>query len=90
MRLPPQRAGGHGRIDANHPPPSGFIATAMDLTVMAAAQRDDEFVAHLAPERAVLRKLKVMSVRRPPPANQTGLLRYEFAVVLVPKPTRFR
>lgn len=62
----------------------------MDLTVMAAAQRDDEFVAHLAPERAMLRKPKVMSVRRLAPTNQTGLLGYEFAVVLVPKPTRFR
>ena len=56
--------------------------------MMAAAQRDDEFVAHLAPERRMLREPKVMGVRGPAPTNQTGLFGHEFDVVLVPKPTR--
>jgi hypothetical protein len=30
--------------------------------MVAAAQRDDEFVAHLAPERTVLREPKMMGV----------------------------
>ena len=58
--------------------------------MMAAAQRDDEFVAHLAPERTMLREPKVMRIRRLAPTNQTGLLGHEFAVGLVPKPTRLR
>ena len=62
----------------------------MHFAMMAAAQRDDEFVAHLASERTVLCEPKVMRISRLAPTNQTGLLGYEFAVGLVPKPTRFR
>ena len=58
--------------------------------MMAAAQRDDEFVAHLAPERRMLCEPKVMRIRRLTPTNQTGLLGHEFDVGLVPKPTRLR
>jgi hypothetical protein len=58
--------------------------------MMAAAQRDDEFVAYLAPERTMLREPKVMRIRWLAPTNQTGLLGHEFAVGLVPKPTRLR
>ena len=58
--------------------------------MMAAAQRDDEFVADLAPERAMLRKPKVMGIRRLAPTNQTGLLGHELAVALVPKSPRLR
>jgi hypothetical protein len=57
---------------------------------MAAAQRDDEFVADFAPERAMLCEPKVMRIRRLAPTNQTGLLGHEFAVVPVPKPTLLR
>jgi hypothetical protein len=32
------------------------------IAMMAAAQRNDEFVAHLAPERTVLRKPKMMGI----------------------------
>ena len=88
--LQPQRASSGGRIDTSFFPPRGFIATAMDLAMMAATQRNDKFVAHLAPERTVLREPKVMRVRRLAPANQTRLLGHEFAVGLVPKPTRLR
>jgi hypothetical protein len=58
--------------------------------MMAAAQRDDKFVAHLAPERTMLCEPKVMRIRRLALTNQTGLLGHEFAVGLVPKPTRLR
>jgi hypothetical protein len=34
----------------------------MDLTMMAAAQRDYEFVAHLAPKRTMLREPKMMGI----------------------------
>ena len=58
--------------------------------MMAAAQRDDEFVADLTSQRRVLGEPKVVSIRRPAPTNQTGLLGHEFAVGLVPKPPRLR
>jgi hypothetical protein len=58
--------------------------------MMAAAQRDDKFITHLAPERTMLCKPKVVSIRRLAPTNQAGLLGHEFAVDLVPKPTRLR
>jgi hypothetical protein len=56
--------------------------------MMAAAQRDDEFVAHLAPERTMLCEPKMMGIRGTSSANQTGLLGHEFDVGLVPKPSR--
>jgi hypothetical protein len=34
----------------------------MHFAMMAAAQRDDEFVAHLAPERTMLCKPKMMGI----------------------------
>ena len=37
--------------------------------MMAAAQRDDEIVAHLAPERTMLRKPKVMHFRELAPTK---------------------
>ena len=62
----------------------------MHLAMVTAAQRDDELVAHLAPKRTMLREPKMMGIGRAAAAHQTGLLGYEFAVVLVAKPTRFR
>ena len=73
MRLQPQRAGSNGRINASIFPPSDFIATAMDLAMMAAAQRHGELIADLAPERWVLREAQVVSIRGLPAANQAGL-----------------
>jgi hypothetical protein len=62
----------------------------MHLATMAAAQRDDEFVVNLAPERTMLREPKMMRSRRLTPTNQTGSSRHEFAVALDPKPARLR
>ena len=62
MRLQPQRAGNDIRVDTGLLPPRGFIATAMDLPMMAPAQRHGELIADLASERAVLREAKVMGI----------------------------
>jgi hypothetical protein len=48
MRLQPQRTGSDGRINAGIFPQCGFIATAMDLAMMAPAQRHGELIADLA------------------------------------------
>jgi hypothetical protein len=74
MRLQPQRAGGNDRIDTGLLPPSGFIATAMDLTVVTAAQRDGELVADLSTECPTLRVSEVVGIRRTSPANKTRVL----------------
>jgi len=46
MRLEPQ-SGGSGRIDAGSLPPGRFVATTMDLAMMAAAERYSELIAQL-------------------------------------------
>jgi hypothetical protein len=48
MHLHPKRAGRDGRINAGIFPQCGFIATAMDLAMMAPAQRHGELIADLA------------------------------------------
>ena len=90
MRLQPQRAGSNGRINASIFPPSDFIATAMDLAMMAAAQRHGELIADLAPERWVLREAQVVSIRGLPAANQAGLLGNCLDVGSVAKAARLR
>ena len=56
----------------------------MHLAVVAAAQRDDELVAHLAPER----EPKMMGICGRAPINQTRLLGHEFAMGLASNSTR--
>ena len=90
VRLEPERAGGADGIDPGILPPCGFVAAAVDLAMMAAAQRDGELIADLASERAVLREPKMMRIRGLAPTNQTWLFGHEFEVVLVPNPTRLR
>src|SRR5262249_10212383 len=51
--LPPEVVGDRNRIDTGRPPPGPLVAGAMDRAVMRAAERDGEFVARLAAERAV-------------------------------------
>ena len=69
MGLQPQRAGSDGRIDTGLFPPRGFIATAMDLAVVAPAQRHGELIAHFSPERAVLREPQMMGIGGPAAAD---------------------
>ncbi len=88
MRLQPQRAGGDDRIDTGLFPPSGFIATAMDLAVMASAQRHSELIADFSTERAVLREPQMMGIGGPTVANQARLLGDELDVILVTKAAR--
>ena len=85
MGRQPQRAGGDGRIDTSLLPPRGFIATAMDLAVVAPAQRHGELIAHFSPERAVLREPQMMGIGGSAAANQARLFGHELDVVLVTK-----
>jgi hypothetical protein len=73
MCLQPESAGGGNRIDTRFVPPSRFVATAMDLTVVSATERDSKFVADLAAKCRWLREPQVMGVGRPATTDQTGL-----------------
>ena len=88
MRLQPQAPGGDGRINASIFPPCGFIATAMDLAMMASAQRHRELIADLTAECAVLREAQMMGICGPAPANQTRLSGHQLDVLLVTKAAR--
>jgi hypothetical protein len=50
MSFEPQRAGGRKRIYIGVLPPRSFITVAMNLTVMGAAERHCELIAHLTAE----------------------------------------
>jgi hypothetical protein len=62
MRLEPERAGCGGWVNVRPLPPGGFVATAMRLSVMAAAERHDELVTGLAAKRPVLGKAQMMRI----------------------------
>ena len=62
VRFSPELASGGERIDAGLFPPSDFVTRPVHFAMMAAAQRDDELVAHFAPECVGLCESKVMRV----------------------------
>jgi hypothetical protein len=86
MGLKPQRAGGGGRIDASFLPPCRFVATAVDLAMMAAAERHGELIADLATKRPLLGKAQMMGIGWRAAANQTGLFGDKPDVVSVANP----
>ncbi len=69
------------RIDIAHFPPFAFIWTAMKFPVMARAERDGEFIAHLAPHGPWLGKTQMMGLCRFALADETGLSGNEFQMV---------
>ena len=58
--------------------------------MVAAAERDSEFVANLAAERPALREAQMVSIARLPAADQARLLRHISDVVTVPNPAWLR
>jgi hypothetical protein len=62
----------------------------MNFSVVTAAQRHGEFIAHLAAQRRALRKAQVVGVRRLPPADQARLFGNEPDVIAVANPPRLR
>ena len=71
MGFQPQRASDDGRINADLFPPSCFIATMMNFTVMPATQRDRELITDFAAECGALRGAQVMGIRGTSTANKT-------------------
>jgi hypothetical protein len=54
-------------------PPSDLISSLMQLSVMAAAERDGELIADFEPQRPWLGKPQVMRIGRLPSAGEAGL-----------------
>ena len=71
MCLGPKRPGGADGVNSGFAPPRGFVTGSVHLAMMAAAQWDDEFVAHLAPERTMLGEPKVMRIGWPAASPET-------------------
>src|ERR1700679_1376691 len=90
MGFEPQKSCRGFAVDAGCCPPGRLVATAMDLAMMAAAQRHRELVADLAAERTRLCKTQMMRVGRRAATDQAGLLHHEAKVLAVAKATRLR
>ena len=60
--LSPELTGDLDRVDAGRLPPCLLVAGAMDRAVMRAAERDGEFVARLAAERARLHVAQMVGI----------------------------
>jgi len=89
MRFQPECSSGSSRIDTDLLPPCWLIAIAMQLAMMATAERHCEFVAHLSAKRAVLRKAQMMGVGGHATANQTWLFGNELDMLAIANSTRF-
>jgi hypothetical protein len=82
-RVFPKLTGDLDRVNAGLLPPGSLIARAMHRAVMRAAERDGEFVARLAAERARLEESEVMRIRWLAGAEEAGLLGHEPKMLLV-------
>jgi hypothetical protein len=79
----PKLAGDLERVDASLLPPGLLVADAMNRAVMRAAQRDGEFIASLAAERARLHESDVVRIRRLAAAQEARLLGHKSKMVPV-------
>jgi hypothetical protein len=89
MRFEPKRTGSGAGINAGLFPPCRLVATAVDLAMMAAAERHRKLIADLATQRAWLGKPKMVRVRGRATANQARLLDDKPHVLAVAKSARF-
>ena len=77
VRFAPQTLSNLQRLYVGGLPPFLFVAAAMEVTVVDAAQRHCELIADLAPKRARLPKLDVMGIGRAPAADKARLRAHE-------------
>lgn len=61
------------RIDTSPLPSRSFVAAAIELPIVAAAQRHRELIADLAAELSVLSEAQVVRIRRAAVTDQAGL-----------------
>jgi len=78
------------RIDIHLMPPFEFVAALVEFTMVRTTERHGELVVYLAPERALLRKLKMVRIRWAAPASHTGLGAHKkLQMIPVAQPERF-
>lgn len=85
MRLFPKLTCDWKRLDPEVLPPAHLIACLMQIAVMRAAERDSELIAHLHADCTGLCEAKVMRIGWLTAADEAGLRRDVFEMVLVPK-----
>jgi hypothetical protein len=90
MAFQPQGTSGKGRVDAGLSPPCRFIATAVNLAMMATTQGHSELIADFAAKRLWLRKPQMMSVCWAATANYARLFGNQSNVIPVANPPRRR
>ena len=90
MGFQPQRASDDGRIDTGLIPPRVFITAVMNFAVVAATERDGEFIADLAAKRATLRRSQMMGIGGTAAADKARLLGNRFNMLPVANPARRR
>ena len=90
MRLEPQAPGSGEWIDSGLAPPFGFIAIAVELTMMPAAQRDGELIADLAAKCTALREAQVVGIAGLAATDQARLMSHMPDVLAIPHPARLR
>ena len=73
MCLCPKLPGNFQRFDVEVLPPGDFIANLVQLSVMAATERDGELVADFQADGSRLCKTQVMRVTGLPSADEAGL-----------------
>jgi hypothetical protein len=87
--LLPKSLGDFERVYLEVVPPGLLVAGLMQLSVMAAAKRDGEFIADLHSQRSGLGEPHAMRIGRQAPADKTRLGRNKFQVGLVAQPCGF-
>ena len=73
MALFPKPLGDLNRVDIQVVPPGHFVASLVQLTMMAAAERNGELITDFKAQGPGLRKAEVMWVGRLAPADQAWL-----------------
>jgi len=71
-------------------PPFPFVAAAMQIAVVDAAQRHSEFVADLAPKGARLAKPDMMGIGRTTAADKAWLRAHEVSMCFIAFSDRLR
>jgi hypothetical protein len=85
----PQSLRNNDRIKLNGFPPCCLVATAMEDTMVRAAEGNRKLIADSAPQRARLGKSQVMGIRRPASAQKARLRCHKLQVCAITVAARF-
>ena len=78
MAFFPKPLGDLERVDSKIVPPGDFTASLVQLSMVAATERNGELIADFEAQGSRLRKLQVMRIRRLTPTDEACLCGNEF------------